>query len=736
MLECTPVVMSRFAAAVRPLLKVAGAAVVVLAIQYSSQPASAEDPHLISTALWSYARGVRVSDNLAYVAFPMGFAVYNVANPAAPVLLGRLECPGGVAGLEVVGTRAYLAVGERGLFILDVTDPTSPAILGSFDTAGEARGVAIAGHYAFVADGYATGLQIIDVADPTAPVWVAGCSPMGACCAVCLWPPADPKRAYCAEGVDGLTVFDVSNPQAPVRVGYYWDGSYAIQDVAAVGDYLYCAGERGEKSGRLDPNALIVYNVSNPYYPQRCGVYENPNGSASLVVKGPRAYVAGGEGAVTIVDVTNPYVPTRIGGITTGGFGCEVVVQGDRAYLAAGPDGLRVLDVIDPVHPTVLGRWWESSRSQGVFAEDGLVYVTDPLYGLHVVDASEPEQPEILGRVPIPGFPLVVARAGSYAYVAADDAGLAVVDVSDPADMTVVAQVEVPAEDFVLASHYAYVVGGPTVGPGNGLRVIDVVDPENPVVVANCPIPDYPRSISISGRYACVATGEALQVVDIAVPQNPVLRGRYNPYEWVKHCVMGDGYAYVSIGNDGLFVIDVSDPDAPVEVAELRIDGITERGRLEGNLLYLAASGLRVIDVSDPEEPVVVGCNREWGSLDVDVEGDLAYVTDGACLALLGLDVSAVEEPRGAASAVSFELRGTNPVRGTAEFFVRAAHPDWLRVEVTDVQGRLLQTILDRAGADGDQHVRWDAGAVPSGVYYLRAITSGQTAVRPVVVVR
>ena len=71
---------------------------------------------------------------------------------------------------EVValGTHAYVAAGAAGLQIYDIGDPASPVLLGTCDTRGVARDVSVAGSYAYVADG-AAGLEVVDVSDPAAP---------------------------------------------------------------------------------------------------------------------------------------------------------------------------------------------------------------------------------------------------------------------------------------------------------------------------------------------------------------------------------------------------------------------------------------------------------------------------------------------------------------------------------------------------------------------------------------
>jgi len=103
--------------------------------------------------------------------------------------------------------------------------------------------------------------------------------------------------------------------------------------------------------------------------------------------------------------------------------------------------------------------------------------------------------------------------------------------------------------------------------------------------------------------------------------------------------VAGD-YAYVSVGQisvdrsvipvgeDGLQVVDVSDPNAPHEVGFYKTQGVALNVALEGNYAYVAIPGvgLEVLDVSDPTAPKVVSFYSMRDVVDVAVVADYAYV--------------------------------------------------------------------------------------------------------------
>jgi hypothetical protein len=69
-----------------------------------------------------------------------------------------------------------------------------------------------------------------------------------------------------------------------------------------------------------------------------------------------------------------------------------------------------------------------------------------------------------------------------------------------------------------------------------------------------------------------------------------------------------DGFAYIAIGDQGLAVVDVSDPENPVLIGTAVGIGYAHRLAKHGNRVYITAGqfGVLEFDVSDPTSPVWV----------------------------------------------------------------------------------------------------------------------------------
>ena len=144
----------------------------------------------------------------------------------------------------------------------------------------------------------------------------------------------------------------------------------------------------------------------------------------------------------------------------------------------------------------------------------------------------------------------------------------------------------------------------------------------------------YAVDVAVAGNYAYVADyEEGLHVVDITNPASPILRGSYPTAGHAKGVAVAGNYAYLVHEMDGgLRIIDVSDPFSPLEKGFYSMTGDGESITMSGDYAYIAngTEGLQIIDVSVPSSPQGVG-SYDTNDLahDVAVAGDYAFVANG-----------------------------------------------------------------------------------------------------------
>ncbi|MBN1836354.1 MAG: hypothetical protein JW820_10925, partial [Spirochaetales bacterium] len=163
-----------------------------------------------------YAADVRAAGNRAYAVDSIGFHLYDVSDPADPVLLDYLNTPGSPTGVDAGSSYAFIASGVLLFQTVDLTLPTSLSLLATYDGAGSsgALGAAVRGDYAYVAATGPSRLQILDVSSPESPS-EAGYLTLSAPRAVDL----SGDYAFVADSTSGLRIIDVSNPSSPAARG-------------------------------------------------------------------------------------------------------------------------------------------------------------------------------------------------------------------------------------------------------------------------------------------------------------------------------------------------------------------------------------------------------------------------------------------------------------------------------------------------------------------------------------
>ncbi|MBK8231580.1 MAG: hypothetical protein IPK72_13570 [Candidatus Eisenbacteria bacterium] len=185
-------------------------------------------------------------------------ATWDLSNPTAPTLLGRLEEDNNLYSpfrLAVRAPFAYLMAGPL-VQVIDVSSPLTPSIEGLLDTPGTATGVASVGSLNYVADG-SDGLRIIDSTVPDAPVEVGALDTPGTASHVAL----AGDRAYVADGTGGVAVVDVSLPGLPLSLGTVPTSGFARR-VRTSGGLLYVAASAA---------GLLVVDPQDPQSPIELG---------------------------------------------------------------------------------------------------------------------------------------------------------------------------------------------------------------------------------------------------------------------------------------------------------------------------------------------------------------------------------------------------------------------------------------------------------------------------------
>jgi hypothetical protein len=231
--------------------------------------------------------------------------------------------------------------------------------------------------------------------------------------------------------------------------------------------------------------------------------------------------------------------------------------------------------------------------------------------------------------------------------------GVYVLDVSNPSSPTKLSEAihtRGSVKDMCYDSHnqVLYIADGKT-----GLEIWNVVDPVNPVRLGD--LEDVPiTGVAVSGASAyVVGRDDGLCVIDVSDPASPCEVGRLGLNNAWRIAVL-DSFVYVTGDySSPLKIIDVSDPTDPQLVRTLYLFDCMGGVAVRDSHLYVIADGLYIFDVSDPSDPREIGhvCSGLEGLV---ISGSCAYVAG----AHHGLGVVDISDPYDPQLLGSFDTRG------------------------------------------------------------------------------
>jgi hypothetical protein len=186
------------------------------------------------------------------------------------------------------------------------------------------------------------------------------------------------------------------------------------------------------------------------------------------------------------------------------------------------------------------------------------------------------------------------------------------------------------------------------------VEAVDVGDPDHPELQSAYGTLGEVYDVAVSGSFAYVSDGarSGVRVLDLEAspsePPWPALRGKAE-VPWAGGYAISDGFAYVPAWQEGLYVLDVRDPDDLRVLQDVRDRigpdlGVLEQVSLVGDRAYVVASyyGLVILDVAEPGAPRLLG-ELPLDGMDggVAVLGEHALVTldDAEQQALAAIDV-------------------------------------------------------------------------------------------------
>lgn len=317
-------------------------------------------------------------------------------------------------------------------------------------------------------------------------------------------------RLFVSDLGNGVRVFDVADPAAPVEVETILlngnQGSAVRDDILYANEYSDLVVLRAGADGYEE-----VARISTEYDWGSGGtvgfkgmVYDNGYGCvcgggdfeadsapratgssyATFAIIGDFLYRVDYSALVTY-DITKPARPVEVARKEIG-WEIETIHPTDDFLFIGGTRGMYIFDRADPAAPREIGRVEHVRACDPVVVSGPVAYVTLRGAGscggardaLLCVDITDPANPEVIVDQEIPS-PFGLAVRAPYLFVSNGAAGFTLLDVERPQEPAVIASWSDRAtRDFLWEGNVLYVVGE------LGIHVFDVSDPRNPVHLA------------------------------------------------------------------------------------------------------------------------------------------------------------------------------------------------------------------------------------------------------------
>jgi hypothetical protein len=450
------------------------------------------------------------------------------------------------------------------------------------------------------------------------------------------------QHAYLSTGSE-VHVLDVSNPDAPVDVTTIAVPE-PVADLHAHAGSLYLATAGG----------LRVYSVADPALPVPGTTLALPGSPHRLAARGNTVLVTALTGGLHVVDVTSPGAPALLATVPATSTTYDVGFHGTGATAFVIDGGsLRVVDVSTPAAPTVpwttlqgsfagivgetmacvraqagatylVNVWDLSSPTAPVFAssfegtfESGVVDGGVALLAysgavggeVRSYDVDDPVNPALQGLLRPYGGQDVV-RTGDTVLLASRAGGLVVLDVSDPT--TTLAEYETQSMAVTrmqLLDQRLHVIGRSGLCSTARYSILDGNNLSTSLPLGSASLTNGTTAFHTDGTLAVAveSIGSGLFVLDVSVPTAPTQVAQIYPGPESDVRIEGT-HAYTTSPSGLLRVFDLAVPSSPTLVGSVATPGAGgSLGSVPGYLLMTdPVAGLRVYSLADPEAPVEV----------------------------------------------------------------------------------------------------------------------------------
>lgn len=322
-----------------------------------------------------------------YIAYHYdGLQIVDATNPSAMTLIDEIDYQGTTTEVAVEGNLLFVGSSDE-LSIFDVSEPASPLLIDSMEFYLNA--LHVEGSAVHTGSGWNQGLLKIDAADPTNAVPIGRIRSEGNITAITV----QDEMVYVAMGPDGIGVVNEEHLSIP---------AVATCPTGSTFGEVYVAGQAAAVHGFFGSQVRFV-SLENPLNPSLMGLFALPNSTPSIEFDGQYLFSMDNQGTLLIVDATDLAEPVLLSTLDLGNSGAgSLLADENLLWVCQWQFGLGAVDIADPSSPVLVG-FLPSVFGDRMKRDGDLIYLAYET-GVTVVDVSNPLSPTLLTTFPDVSF--------------------------------------------------------------------------------------------------------------------------------------------------------------------------------------------------------------------------------------------------------------------------------------------------------------------------------------------
>jgi len=539
----------------------------------------------------------------------------------------------------------------------------------------------------------------------------------------------------------GVILLDLSDPSNPVEASKM-GSSRSDFDVKAFGHYVVSGvGE-----------IFDVSDVSNP------ALISTFDGAHNLYVDFPFLYTASPNNIWDISDPSNPLL------IVNYGTGChDVLVIKDTAYVAGGRNGTRILDVSNKYNIETMAQFSlldEYSHNAFPTRDRQHLFLTDEVgpWGTTVWNISDYSNISIVGQYTIHSFPTThnLFIKENYAYISHYADGLRILEISNPTNITVAGFFDTYFEADSMNGFkgnwgvYPYAPSGLIYlsDRNRGFFAVDF-DSSNSLAGIFATVKDASTDEPINHAWSKIegfftgvtdALGKSLFYVPEGNYNIITNKFGYSP-DTTNLTLIKDGTINLTV------LLEPAIPEQSISTNLMAFDSL-EIQTTSVDTLYITNQSYTLLNLEiDSSNSAGFNLGSLKGSIlrpgdevmmrilfvptaTIEYEGMIVIISeagmDTVYLTGTGTALGIEDEPDTLPDKIALFQNYPNPFNHATKIKFELTEYDVVKLSIYDMNGKLVQTLLNEGMPIGSHEIEWNAVDVASGIY-IYSIESGNT---------